>query len=134
MTSKECYMKKSTEEMFAELKDRYSKEEAKELIDKMLRDFGESCRVVFYNKYVEITDSYRVRNRKIRRLISEIIARTGVTGRDYRELSAEWRVHNISYCVHFMRAHSKDVALDYDKDPRKAVRLATGIFKRLHME
>lgn len=116
------------------LKEKYTLEEAKEEIDSMLRKYGETCRIDFRKKDAEIADSYLVRSMADRRRICAVIARTGITGRNKNELSAEWRVHNVSYRVGFMKSHSKDVSLDYERDPRGAVRLATWIFKKLHLE
>lgn len=126
-------MEKKLAESIADLKEHYTPLEAKELIDGLLTKFGKSCRIDFRKKDAEIIDSYLVKDVDARRLICEIIARTGITKRQRDDLSAEWRVHNVSYQIGFLRWASKDVSLDYNKDPRGVVRLATGIFRKLHM-
>lgn len=122
------------EDIFKELKERYAPEEAKELIDGMLSRFRQTCKIDFRKKDAEIVDSYLVKDINVRRIICEIIARTGMTKRSHEELSAEWRVHNVSYRLGFMKRHSKDVSLDYSGDPRGVVRLANKIFRKFHME
>lgn len=121
-------------ENFEDLRERYSPEEAKAAIDGILAVYGETCRITFRKYDAEITDSYLVNDVSVRHRVCEIIARTGLTKRNYEDLSAEWQVHNVSYKAGFMKDHAKDVALDYGKDPRASVRLATGIFDKLDIE
>lgn len=127
-------MAKKPEELFRNLKQSYTREEAKALIDSLLEKYGGSCAITFRSTDAEIVDSYLVKDIDTRHLICEIVARTGVTKRSYEDLSAEWQVHNASYHAGIMRDHAKDVSLDYDKDPRAAVRLATAVFDKLDIE
>lgn len=114
------------------LKDRYTKEEAKKIIDTMLSKYGKECEIVFYNAFADIIDSYKVVSVKEQRTICEIIARTGLTKRTSRSLAAEWQVHNLAWYLRAFRSHAKDVALDYEGDPRKYVRFATSVFELLN--
>ena len=127
-------MKKSDPAVFRSLPDKLSKEEAKERIDAILRHYGETCAIVFREYDAEIMDSYLVTSQTDRHLICEMIARTGLTDRDYEDLSAEWEVHNAAYRLNFARKDAKDVSLDYHGDPRRSVRLATKIFDKLDIE
>lgn len=120
--------------LFEGLKEHYSLEEAGEAIDGLLARYGESCRISFRGTDAEIIDSYLVDDVRVRHTVCEIIARTGVTKRTYEDLSAEWQLHNLSYRAGIRRESAKDVSLDYDRDPRAAVRLATGIFDMLDIE
>lgn len=122
------------EELFRNLQETYTQEEAKAAIDSILEKYGETVRISFRKKDAEIVDSYLVNSQDDRHTICEIIHRTGVTQRDYEDLSAEWMVHNAAYKAHVGRQHAKDVSLDYDKDPRRMVRAATGIFDKLDIE
>ncbi|MBQ0133742.1 MAG: hypothetical protein KBS46_01165 [Clostridiales bacterium] len=122
------------DELFARLKPSYTPEEAKERIDTILEPFGENCRIQFRKTDAEIIDSYLVDSQTLRHLICEIIHRTGLTERSYENLAAEWMVHNVSYDAGVFRADAKDVSLDYNKDPRAAVKLATEVFDILNIE
>ena len=44
-----------------------------------------------------ITDSYLVTSRYDRQYVSELLTRTGLTQREYDNLSAEWFGHNVAY-------------------------------------
>lgn len=126
--------KKNTEKLFAGLKVSYTTAEAKKEIDQILEPYGEEVRIVFGVDACEIIDSYKVRDADIRHRICEIIARSGVTKRDYEDLCAEWRFHNDAWDIHFKRASAKDVTLDYAGDPRRSVRFATAIYDALDHE
>ena len=119
---------------FAELKKQYSLEEAKAAIDEILKKYGDTVRITFYETYAEIVDSYLVEDVNVHHVVCEIIVRTGVTKRSYHDLAAEWKVHNASYQAGFMRDHAKDVALDYKEDPHLGVQLATKVFQKLNLE
>lgn len=121
-------------ELFARLRPGYSVKEAKREIDDILRKYGDNCEAVFERTYVDIIDSYKVHSRDDRHLICEIIARTGLTERDYENLSAEWEVHNVAWYAHVGRSSAKDASLDYNGDIRFAVRAATAIFDALDIE
>lgn len=127
-------MGKQPKELFHHLKEHYSLAEAKEVIDRMLEPYGETCRITFRNSDAEIIDSYLVDDIDVRRTVCEIIARTGITKRSYEDLSAEWRVHNVSYRAGIKRSSAKDVSLDYAGDPRKSVRAASKLFDKLDLE
>ena len=127
-------MKKKAPAAFRSLPEKLSREEAKERIDAILRHYGETCTIEFREYDAEIIDSYLVTSQADRHLICEMIVRTGLTGRDYEDLSAEWEVHNTAYRLNFARKDAKDVSLDYHGDPRKSVRLATKIFDKLDLE
>lgn len=120
--------------MTENLKEHYTVEEATSLINQVLSKYGESVKINFRKKDAEITDSFLVTNEEDRHFVCKIITRTGVTNRTFENLSAEWQVHNVSYCVGFMKEKSKDVSLDYADDPRKAVKIATEIFDKLDIE
>lgn len=127
-------MGKNREELFRNLKERYTKEEAKQVIDGLLSKYGDTVRIAFRETDAEIVDSYLVDSMDDRHLVCEIIARTGVTKRTYEDLSAEWRFHNVSYKAGIKKDSAKDVSLDYGKDPRAAVRIATDVFNKLDLE
>ena len=120
--------------LFSHLKPRYTVAEAKVRIDALLEPYGENCRVVFYETYAEILDSYKVSSQKVRHLVCELIRRTGLTERSYENLAAEWMVHNAAYDAGVFRGHARDVALDYTEDPRTSVKLATKLFDALDIE
>lgn len=117
-----------------ELKELYTVEEAKEKINEILRKYGKTVCISFREKEAEIIDSYLVKDAAIRRIVCEIIARTGLTNRSCDDLSAEWQVHNVSFRVGYKKDHAKDVSLDYDEDPRKSVRGMTKVFNRLNIK
>jgi len=116
------------------LQKSYTKEEAKNAIDTLLRPYSESCLISFRKKDAEIIDSYLVDSALIRHRVCAILARTGVTRRSYEDLCAEWLLHNLSYKFHFMRKQSRDVSLDYDGDPRFLIRLLTFFMDKLDIE
>jgi len=120
--------------MFEQLKAHYTVAEATAVINDMLANYGDTVRITFRETDAEIVDSYLVDDVSVRHTVCEIIARTGVTKRSYEDLSAEWRVHNVSFDAGVMTDHAKDVSLDYDRDPRRPVRLATKVFDLLDME
>lgn len=127
-------MNKEINESISKLKENYGLEEAKELIDRILSAYSDKCKIVFFEDNAEITDSYLVNKMHDRQLVCEIIRRTGITDRDYEDMSAEWEFHNVSYNMHFKRESAKDVNLDYAGDPRKSVRTATAVFKAIKAE
>ena len=110
-----------------EIKDGYTTEEAKDEIDGILSKYsGDSesskCRIEFNESAAKITNSYKVTSRYDRQKISEIIRRTGLTNREYDNMSAEWLGHNICYTLHIKRQSTKNVDIDYDGDERFYVR------------
>lgn len=121
-------------ELFRALPEKLELDKAKKMIDEILAGYSETCVIEFRETDAEIIDSYLVDSQDDRHLICEIIARTGITQRDCEDLAAEWRVHNVSYAAGVARKSAKDVSLDYAKDPRVSVRLATAIFDKLDME
>lgn len=127
-------MTKNYKRCTAGLRKSYSPAEAKEAIDRLLAKYGENCRIDFRKSDAEIIDSYRVRDIRVRRAVCEILARTGLTKRSGEDMSAEWRVHNVCYRLGIRREKAKDVSLDYDRDPRRSVRLAGRIFDKLNVE
>lgn len=120
--------------MFEDLKDHYTIDEARDAINKLLAGYGDTVRITFRKTDAEITDSFLVRDTATRHTVCEIIARAGVTGRTYEDLSAEWQVHNVSYRLGYKPDSARDVSLDYAEDPRRSVRLATKIFDALNIE
>lgn len=120
--------------LFLDLKERYSPKDAKALIDHELAKYGPACRITFYDTYAEIVESWKIKSTAERHRICEIVSRTGLTERTYENLAAEWEFHNVAYDVHFMRESAKDVALDYKGDPRRSVRLATDLMDKLNIE
>ena len=113
------------------LKEEYTFAEAKELIDSILKEYGDTCEIHFERRYADLITSYKVTSRKTRHLVCEIIRRTGVTDRSVGNLSAEWMVHNVAWYLGVFRESAKDAALDYDKDPRRSVRMATSVLQVL---
>lgn len=127
-------MEKDTSILFAALKDKYTIPEAVEEINRRLVPFGPTCKIKFRKTDAEITDSYLVTAVDVRHIICEIIRRTGITKRSFENLSAEWEVHNAAWKMNVGKSHAKDVSLDYDDDPRFAVRAATAVFDALDFE
>lgn len=127
-------MKENVRELFSHLKAHYTVEEAKETIDKILLKYDPRCVIAFRRTDAEIIDSFKVDSMDDRHVICEIIARTGVTKRDYEDLSAEWEFHNAAWAAHVKRSSAKDVSLDYGADPRWVVRFATKVFDVLDIE
>lgn len=113
------------------LKESYSINEAKEIIDRILSVFGKDCSVNFTDYFADIINSYKVTSKKARHLVCEIIRRTGITNRSKENLSAEWQVHNAAWYMGVAKSHAKDASLDYTQDPRKYVRVATSVFEVL---
>ena len=127
-------IKKNRPAFFRFIPARLSPKEAKKQIDEILKRYGESCTIEFRKTDAEITDSFLVTSKLDRHLICEIISRTGLTGRDYEDLSAEWEFHNAAYNANIERGSAKDVSLDYGRDPRRLVRWATKIFDLFNIE
>lgn len=127
-------MKDKENGLFNSLAEHYTPEEAKAAIDALLRPYGENCQITFRQTDAEIIDSYRVDSTTLRHIVCEIIHRTGLTERTYENLAAEWMVHNVSYFAGIYKDHAKDVSLDYGRDPRASVALATEIFDKLDIE
>lgn len=126
--------KKNRPAIFRFLPERLNPEEAKKQIDEILKRYGENCTIEFRETDAEIRDSYLVTSKLDRRLICEIISRTGLTGRSYENLSAEWEFHNAAYSANIERSSARDVSLDYGRDPRRLVRWATRIFDFFNIE
>lgn len=116
------------------MEGRLTPEEAKEKIDAILKTVSPECEIIFQKKTAEIINSYKVDKKEIRHKICKLIEKTGLTGRNYESLSAEWEVHNVAWKMHVGRASAKDVSLDYTKDPRLPVRAATWVFDKLDIE
>jgi len=111
-----------------------SREEAKEQIDAILAQYGDTVHIDFRKYDAEIIDSYRVTSTKDRHAVCKLLIATGLTKRTYEDLSAEWALHNFSWRMHVLRRAAKDVSLDYGHDPRLIVRIATKIFDILDIE
>ena len=126
--------KKNRPAVFRFLPERLSPKEAKRQIDDILKKYGSSCEIEFRETDAEIKDSYLVTSKLDRHLICEIISRTGLTRRNYEDLSAEWEFHNAAYSLNLERGSAKDVSLDYGRDPRWKVRWATKIFDFFNIE
>ena len=107
---------------------------AEEEINQLLCKYGPECRIYFLRTAATIINSWKVTSKEERHQICRIIADTGITDRSFENLSAEWELHNVSYHAHIGREHAKDVDLDYEKDPRKLVRVATELFDRMDIE
>ncbi len=116
-------------DLFKDLKKKYTTEEAKKAIDAILKKTDKSCAITFLKTNCEIKNSYKVNSKDDWCIICEIIARAGVTKRDYKSLVGEWEAHNIAYKANIGKDHARDVNLDYAKsgDSRKAVKVATKI-------
>ncbi len=127
-------MKKNRPAMFRFLPARLSTRKAKRQIDEILKRYGSTCEIEFRETDAEIRDSYLVTSKLDRHLICEIISRTGLTGRSYEDLSAEWEFHNAAYKANIERGSAKDVSLDYGQDPRRIVRWATKILDFFNIE
>ena len=126
-------MKKRNEELFAALSPHYSPTQAEQAVNALLRPLGAGCKIEFQSYFAEIFDAYLVSSRTLRLQICEIIRRTGKTARTSENLAAEWVLHNLSYAVRFFPNASKDVSLDYKKDPRFPVALISYVFEKLHI-
>lgn len=125
---------KKRKELFKALPEKLELQKAKEMIDGMLEKYSETCKIEFRETDAEIIDSYLVDSQDDRHIVCEIIARTGITQRDCEDMAAEWQVHNVAYYAGVGKSHAKDVSLDYGKDPRASVRLATAVFDKLNIE
>lgn len=113
------------------VKELYSQTEAVESITAVLSRHSASSTIEFLEKEANITDGYYVRSRGDRLRICAIISRSGVTGRSPENLAAEWLIHNIAFKLNFRRASAVDVALDYEKDIRWQINLASKIMEKL---
>lgn len=127
-------MDERCEAVFDGLQETYTPEEAKREIDAILAKYAPECEIIFGKYTAEIIDSYKVDSQYDRHRICAIISRTGLTARDYENLSAEWMLHNAAWEMHVGRSHAKDVSLDYDRDPRAVVYLATELFDMFDIE
>ena len=102
-------------------------------ICEILRVYGDDCTVTQEPGRVKLTNSYRVRSRKERLRICSILADSDLTERKAKNLSAEWRFHNVAYALHVHRASAKDADLDYVQDERRLIRTVTKLFEALHL-
>ncbi len=108
----------------------YTKESAKNEIDKILENYGDDVSATFNDTGVEITNSVKVKSRYDRQKISTIITRTeNVTKREFDDLSAEWLFHNIAYDLHIKRDSAISANLDYSSDSRWYVVGATDLLE-----
>lgn len=112
-----------------ELKERYSVEEALEAIDAILAAHAPDCKAGLFEKELEIRNGYRVRSKRDRLKISLILSRCGLTEREYDNIAAEWLLHNLAYDFHFLRASAMHVALDFGRDKRWEVNVATRLLE-----
>ena len=127
-------MDKQSAAVFDGLQQTYTVAEAKREIDAILSAYAPECEIIFGKTAAEIMESYKVDSRSDRYRICEIIVRTGLTVRDCENLAAEWMVHNAAWEMHVGRSGAKDVSLDYRRDPRAVVHLATEVFDALNIE
>lgn len=127
-------MDKQSAAVFDGLQQTYTVAEAKREIDAILAAYAPECEILFGKTAAEIINSYKVNSRFDRYRICEIIVRTGLTGRDCENLAAEWMLHNAAWKAHVGRAGAKDVSLDYKRDPRAPVHLATELFDFFDIE
>ena len=98
-----------------------------------LSDCHKDCSVRFEPNRICLVNSYRIRSRSKRLEICRMIADSGITKRTPESLSAEWFFHNAAYVLHIRRSSSRDVDLDYVRDPRRSVRLCSDICEILHL-
>lgn len=113
-----------------EIQEKYTKESAKNEIDKILGDYGDDVSATFNDTGVEITNSVKVKSRYDRQKISTIITRTeNVTKREFDDISAEWLFHNIAYDLHIKRDSAISANLDYSIDSRWYVVGATDLLE-----
>lgn len=101
-------------------------------IGEILRTYGDDCAVTQEPGRVKLANSYRVRSRRERLRICSILADSDLTERSAKNLSAEWRFHNVAYDLHVHRASAKDADLDYVQDERRIIRVVTKLFEVLH--
>ena len=106
---------------------------ALEKISEILRTYGDDCAVTQEPGRVKLANSYRIRSRKERLRVCSILADSDLTERSAKNLSAEWRFHNVAYDLHLRRASAKDADLDYVRDERRIIRVGTKIFELLHL-
>ena len=127
-----------------QVKDTYTKEEAKEEIDNILSQYSSddsTCAVTFDltnhdgEPMVEISNSYKVNSRYDRQKICTIISNTEeVTAREYDNMSSEWLLHNIMYPIPFLQEKAISAGLDYHGDYRPIVSLMSTTFEFLGWE
>lgn len=113
------------------VKELYSQTEAIEEISAVLLRHSASSTIELLEKEANITDGYHIRSRKDRLRICAILSRSGLTQRTPENLAAEWLIHNVAFKLHFMRSSAVDVALDYEKDIRWQINLASKIMEKL---
>ena len=116
-----------------EIEDSYTEETAQEAINQIADNYGEDIRVVFRENDVMINNSYKIDSRYDRQKISMIISRTGVTNREYDNLSAEWYGHNVIE-IFKPSESTKHVNLDYTEDERPLIRFGTNLLEFLGMD
>ena len=113
-----------------EIEDSYTKEKAIAEIETIASKYGDDIDITFEDAAVKIKNSYKINSRYDRQKICMIITRSGVTDREYDNLSAEWFGHNVLSFI----PNAKDVDLDYVKDPRNEVRFITNFLEMLGFE
>jgi len=114
-----------------ELQPSYSVEEALAAIQTILDRHAPDCRARLFEKELEIRNGFRVRSRSDRLKVALILSRCGLTEREYDNIAAEWLLHNLAYDLHFLRGSAMHVALDFGKDKRWEVNVATRIMEIL---
>ena len=118
------------------LKETYSKEEAKAVIDDKLSTVCDCATVTFNDNAVRIEHSSEINSKRVRQEVALIISRTeGVTGREYDDLAAEWNAHNWATKYYEFTGdkvkleRAQHVDLDLVADDDKAVLFATDVFE-----
>ena len=120
----------------SELKESYTKEEAKAAIDEYLSKYQHDSDKVYLEYTTEgykIHNSCLVKSRYDRQYVSMILSRTNMTNREYDNLSAEWFGHNL---MNFIRYDSStaNADLEYYGDGRGWIRDATRVLELLGFE
>ena len=108
-------------------------EEALARINDILRRCAPGCSAEFYDDALKIRDSWRVRRRRDRLAVCDVLARSGRTHRTAKNLSSEWLLHNVAYALHVGRRSAKDVDLDYDHNRVRLVDYCTKALELLHL-
>lgn len=106
-----------------QVKDSYTKQEAKEHVDATLSKYSTPeapVEINFYDNGAEISNSYLVDSKYDRQYVSTIISNTGVTSRSYDDISAEWNYHNVMYNIQIkpIKDPARSAFLDYGRDDR----------------
>ncbi len=102
-------------------------------VQQLLHKYGDDCILTLEPGRIKLANSYRVRSRKERLRICSMLVQSDLTKRSKESLSAEWNFHNAAYYLHVRPESAKDADLDYVRDERKLVRIATKVFEILHL-